>query len=42
MICDMHSPGIDVRPIETIDGDRDFSEVFYDEVRIPMTNSSAS
>jgi alkylation response protein AidB-like acyl-CoA dehydrogenase len=38
VICDMHSPGIEVRPIETIDGDLEFCEVFYDEVRIPLAN----
>ncbi|MFD6060198.1 acyl-CoA dehydrogenase family protein [Rhodococcus wratislaviensis] len=38
VICDMRSPGIDIRPIETIDGDNEFCEVFYDEVRIPLTN----
>lgn len=38
VICDMHAPGIDVRPIRTIDGRADFCEVFYDDVRIPLTN----
>ncbi|MGD9794271.1 MAG: acyl-CoA dehydrogenase family protein [Acidimicrobiia bacterium] len=38
IICDMHSPGIEVRPIKTMDGGSDFSEVFYDEVRIPIGN----
>ena len=38
VICDMHSPGIEVRGIETMDGDAEFCEVFYDEVRIPITN----
>jgi alkylation response protein AidB-like acyl-CoA dehydrogenase len=38
VICDMHSPGIDIRPIETIDGGAEFCEVFYDEVRIPLDN----
>ncbi|MCU1344183.1 MAG: putative acyl-CoA dehydrogenase [Acidimicrobiia bacterium] len=38
VICDMHSPGIEVRPIDTIDGGREFAEVFYNEVRIPMSN----
>lgn len=38
MICDMHTPGIEVRPIETMDGDEEFCEVFYDEVRIPKAN----
>jgi alkylation response protein AidB-like acyl-CoA dehydrogenase len=38
VICDMHSDGIDIRPIETMDGELEFCEVFYDEVRIPMAN----
>lgn len=38
VICDMRSPGIDVRPIKTIDGGADFCEVFYDSVRIPLVN----
>ncbi|MDT5018237.1 MAG: hypothetical protein QOD39_4397 [Mycobacterium sp.] len=38
VICDMSTPGIEVRPIETIEGDSDFCEVFYDNVRIPMSN----
>jgi len=38
VICDMHSPGVDVRPIRTMDGHTDFAEVFYDEVRIPVAN----
>jgi len=38
LICDMHTPGIDVRPIDTMDGGRDFAEVFYDDVRIPVEN----
>jgi alkylation response protein AidB-like acyl-CoA dehydrogenase len=38
VICDMHSPGIDVRPIESMDREREFCEVFYDDVRIPLSN----
>jgi alkylation response protein AidB-like acyl-CoA dehydrogenase len=38
LICDMHSPGIDVRPIKTMDGSAEFCEVFYDEVRVPASN----
>ena len=38
VICDMRSPGIDVRPIKTMEGGTDFCEVFYDEVRIPLAN----
>jgi alkylation response protein AidB-like acyl-CoA dehydrogenase len=38
VICDMRSPGIDVRPIRTLAGVSEFCEVFYDEVRIPLSN----
>jgi alkylation response protein AidB-like acyl-CoA dehydrogenase len=38
VICDMALPGIEIRPIRTIEGGADFSEVFYDEVRIPIEN----
>ena len=38
VICDMRGPGVDVRPIATMDGGRDFAEVFYDDVRIPLSN----
>jgi alkylation response protein AidB-like acyl-CoA dehydrogenase len=37
-ICDMRTPGITIRPIETIAGERHFCEVFYDDVRIPLTD----
>jgi alkylation response protein AidB-like acyl-CoA dehydrogenase len=38
VVCDMHSPGIEVRQIHTMDGGAEFCEVFYDEVRIPLAN----
>jgi alkylation response protein AidB-like acyl-CoA dehydrogenase len=38
VVCDMHSPGIEVRPIRTIDGGAHFSEIFYEDVRIPLQN----
>lgn len=38
VICDLGSPGIDVRPIECMDGSDHFCEVFYNEVRIPLSN----
>jgi alkylation response protein AidB-like acyl-CoA dehydrogenase len=38
VICDMRAPGVDVRPILTMAGTTEFSEVFYDEVRIPLAN----
>jgi alkylation response protein AidB-like acyl-CoA dehydrogenase len=38
LICDMRSPGIDVKPITTMLLDEHVSMVFYDEVRIPLAN----
>jgi len=38
VICDMHTPGIEVRPIRTMEGGAEFCEVFYDDVRIPLSN----
>jgi alkylation response protein AidB-like acyl-CoA dehydrogenase len=38
VICDMRSAGIEVRPIRTLAGVSEFCEVFYDEVRIPLSN----
>ncbi|MBV7379982.1 acyl-CoA dehydrogenase family protein [Maritimibacter dapengensis] len=37
VICDMSLPGITVRPIKNIAGVTHFAEVFYDNVRIPLT-----
>lgn len=34
----MDTPGITVRPIETLAGDEEFCEVFFDNVRIPKGN----
>jgi alkylation response protein AidB-like acyl-CoA dehydrogenase len=38
VICDMSSPGIEIREIKTMSHVTDFCEVFYDEVRIPLAN----
>jgi alkylation response protein AidB-like acyl-CoA dehydrogenase len=38
VICDMSSPGIEVRPIRTMDGGQEFCEVYYDDVRVPLAN----
>jgi len=38
VICDLETSGITIRPIQTIDHERNFCEVFYDEVRIPISN----
>jgi alkylation response protein AidB-like acyl-CoA dehydrogenase len=36
LFVDMDSPGITVRPIETMHGSPEFSEVFFDDVRVPF------
>ena len=37
-ICDMKSPGIDIKPIRTMLGDEHVNMVFYDDVRVPLGN----
>lgn len=37
VICDMKAPGITIRPIRNMAGDSEFCEVFYDDVRIPLS-----
>lgn len=38
LILDMHQPGVDVRPMRTIEGESHFCEVFLDEARVPVAN----
>jgi len=38
LICDMKAPGIDIKPIRTMLNDEHVNMVFYDEVRIPISN----
>lgn len=38
LLIDMKSPGITVRPIQTIDGGHEINEVFFDDVRVPVEN----
>ncbi len=37
VIADMRAPGIDIRPIRTMMGDEHVNMVFYDDVRIPLS-----
>lgn len=38
LLVDMKSPGIEVRPIVTIDGGREINEVFLTDVKVPVEN----
>ncbi len=38
LLIDMNSPGIEVRPITTIDGHHHLNEVFLTDVRVPRAN----
>jgi alkylation response protein AidB-like acyl-CoA dehydrogenase len=38
LLIDMHSPGITVRPIITLEEDREVNEVFFDNVEVPADN----
>ena len=38
LLIDMHSPGITVRPIITMDEDTEVNEVFFDNVEVPVEN----
>ena len=38
LLCDMHTPGVTVRPLKQITGHAEFNETFFDNVRIPRDN----
>lgn len=38
LLIDMHSPGIEVRPLKEITGESLFAEVFFTDVRVPKAN----
>ena len=38
LLIDMHDPGIDVRPIITMDGGHDVNQVFFEDVHVPIKN----
>jgi acyl-CoA dehydrogenase len=37
-MVDMRQPGVEVRPLVTMKGDRHFNEVFFNDVRTPLSN----
>ena len=38
LLVDMHSPGVEVRPLRQITGDPEFNEIFFTDVRVPREN----
>ena len=38
LLIDMRSPGVEVRPIITLDGEHEVNEVFFSDVRVPAAN----
>ena len=38
LLVDMNAPGVDVRPIITLDGEHEVNEVFFTDVRVPAEN----
>ena len=38
-LVDLRTPGIEIRPVQTITGDRTFSELFFTDVHIPASSA---
>jgi alkylation response protein AidB-like acyl-CoA dehydrogenase len=38
LLIDMNSPGVEVRPIITLDGEHEVNEVFFTDVKVPAAN----
>ncbi len=38
VIVDMHTPGVDVRPLRQITGEAEFNEIFFTDVHVPREN----
>ena len=38
LLVDMTAPGVELRPIRTLDGDKEVNEVFFTDVKVPVEN----
>ncbi|GAB3366452.1 MULTISPECIES: acyl-CoA dehydrogenase family protein [Giesbergeria] len=38
LLVDMNTPGVELRPIRTLDGDHEVNEVFFTDVKVPVEN----
>ena len=38
LLVDMNSPGVEIRPIITLDGEHEVNEVFFTDVKVPVDN----
>ncbi len=38
LVVDMHSPGVEVRPLRQITGESEFNEIFFTDVEVPVEN----
>ena len=38
LIIDAHAPGVTVRPVRDLTGGADFTEIFFDDVRVPVAD----
>jgi alkylation response protein AidB-like acyl-CoA dehydrogenase len=38
LLVDIHTPGVEVRPLRQITGDPEFNEIFFTDVRVPRTS----
>jgi alkylation response protein AidB-like acyl-CoA dehydrogenase len=38
LVIDAHAPGVTIRPLRDLTGGADFSEIFFDDVRVPVAD----